>query len=324
MEENISVYKEEIERVLAEVEKEKGDFTFAMVADSHLDNSLSDTLTNIHIIDEKVKFDCLVHLGDFLNGNLSRRYTKSILKDQMKLFREVTSKEKLYPAPGNHDGFYDLAYGNDVVLDEDWYEATEFLGDYENLSRPGNAPYFYVDYPEKKLRLVILNSFHYSDYVEGKSFKKQYGMSLAQIEWMKNEALDLSSDWSVMLFSHDVPFTEYEEDKIFKDNKSVNGNLAFETFLNCKKERGFSVPGWFIGHHHGELIKKLYGINVIAIGSETAYVPTLWHMAGGGVFKERNLGTVSEDLWDAVVLHKDERKIRLVRFGAGEDREITY
>ena len=42
------------------------------------------------------------------------------------------------------------------------------------------------------------------------------------------------------------------------------------------------------------------------------------------MFPERKLGTVTEDAWDAVSIDTNERKIHMVRFGAGDDREISY
>ena len=41
-------------------------------------------------------------------------------------------------------------------------------------------------------------------------------------------------------------------------------------------------------------------------------------------FWERDLDTQSEDLWDALVLKKSERRVYLKRFGAGEDRIVHY
>ena len=81
-------YKKEIQRVAELTEKTEGDFRFAVVADTHLDNSLPDTLENIKAVDENVHFRCLTHLGDFMNGNIPEKYTREILKEQMEMFCE--------------------------------------------------------------------------------------------------------------------------------------------------------------------------------------------------------------------------------------------
>lgn len=76
-----SYYADEVGKVSKKIEQYKDCFKFAVVADSHLDNSLCDTFENLQAVDNKSDFKCLVHLGDFLNGNLPRHYTKSILEE---------------------------------------------------------------------------------------------------------------------------------------------------------------------------------------------------------------------------------------------------
>ena len=50
--------------------------------------------------------------------------------------------------------------------------------------------------------------------------------------------------------------------------------------------------------------------------------PALW--ASGATKPPRQLGTASEDCWDVVVIRPQSRKINMVRFRAGEDREFSY
>lgn len=319
-----SCYKQELERVVKRIDEDRGDFLFSLVADTHLDNSLPDTLANVSATDERVGFDCMLHLGDFLNGNIPKNYTKEILKSQMKDFVGAVGSGAFYPAQGNHDGYVDLCGANDMAIDEDWAEATAFLGNLKNVSRPEGKPYFYADYPEKQLRLIVICSFHYAGFYEGKGFSKLYGIDGEQIRWLKEDALNLGKDWTVMLFSHDTPFSNFDEEKLLEDNVRLNGTLAMNTLLECKRERGFEVAAWFIGHFHGELIARFFGINFILIGCETAYVPQLWDMPKGGFYYPRVLGTEEEDLWDSVVWNKSKRLLRLIRFGAGEDREVSY
>lgn len=327
MNKNIKPYYEnEIKKITDKLNKYNNCFRFAVAADSHLDNSLADTLNNIHAVDKECEFEFLIHLGDFLNGNFSRQYTKQILHEQMELFKECTSSGKFYPVQGNHDGFVDKHSQfnvNDIALDEDWYEATSFVDKYENAVREKNKPYFFIDYPKEKIRLVVICSFHYNEFQNTSNFQKQYGIDTKQIEWLKNSALKADKDWTIMLFSHDTPFSQFNENACI-DNPRVNGNLVMETIHQAQKENGFSLAGWFIGHFHGDYIGKVNGINFILVASETAYVPSLWDMPENGYYPARKCNSAIEDLWDAVVLDKENRKLKLFRFGAGIDREIDY
>ena len=316
-------YIAEVERVSQKLSKYRNCFKFAIVADSHIDNSIQDTFSNIKEVHKNVNFNCLVHLGDFLNGNLPKHYTKAVLKDQMDGFRSSADGKCFYPVQGNHDGFCDLTKSGgisaNIALDEDWYEATKFVDSYENVSRRGNKPYFYVDYSDEKIRMIVLCNFFY----EGGIYKKKFGIDTQQLEWFEECALDVDKGWTVMIFSHDVPLKDLDAE-VCIENSKINGVHAMAILKEARKNKEFDFAGWFVGHTHGDYIGKIDGINFILVASETAYVPQLWSMPNAGYYPERVLNTVSEDLWDCVILDKAERKIKIFRFGAGNDREIDY
>ncbi len=316
------IYDEQIENIINKIGSSAWDLKIAMAADSHLDNSLGTTIENIKIVDRQVSFDCLIHLGDFLNGNLPRNCTKVLLKEQMKLFKETISSGVFYPIQGNHDGYLDLCIGrSDIALDEDWYEATSFVEEYPNVSREEATPYYYVDIPEKKLRLIVICSF----YLNMKTGGKEFGISERQLEWLEHSALQLERGWTVMLFSHDTPFSKFDNDGlIYSDNNRINGTRTLELLKRTREIRGFEIAAWFIGHFHGDLMKVVDGIPFVLLSSQTAYVPQLWKMEKGGYFPERILGTDTEDLWDAVCLDQKNKVLKLFRFGSGEDREVRY
>ncbi len=70
-------YRHEIEHTIQDVHSCGGDLSIALVADSHLDNSVPATIENISAVDQAVHFDCCVHLGYFLAGEIGRRYAKA-------------------------------------------------------------------------------------------------------------------------------------------------------------------------------------------------------------------------------------------------------
>ena len=143
------------------------------------------------------------------------------------------------------------------------------------------------------------------------------------LEWFRNDALNVDSDWTVIAFSHDSPIKNFDENYAL-DNSVHNGIAMLDAIKECKKERGFDFAAWLIGHYHGDFDYCIDGINLVLVASETAYVPTLWTMPEGGYYPDRILGTDTEDLWDAVCVDKNAHTLRFFRFGAGKDREITY
>ncbi len=291
-------YKKEIKKVASKLNKEDCDIRFVVVADSHLDNSIGDTLKNISETDDLVNFDFMLHLGDFLNGNIPKEYTKELLKKQATIFSKAINGD-FFPTPGNHDGYTDLKT-NDMFTDEIWEYAT------------GRKPYYFEDYGD--FRIICVNSFSYEYTPEG-TYKKLYTILDSQIDWLKNTALD--TDKTIIFLSHATPL---------KTLTNTEATPIIEAILEAKKEKGFDIAAWFIGHYHGDYTFNAHGINFILVGSETAYVPQLWGFTENEpeIYVERNLGTLSEDLWDAVTINKDTRTIKLFRFGAGKDRKVRW
>ncbi len=314
-------YQKEVNQIVSKQKQFSDCFCFAVVADTHLDNSMGDTLENLHAVSEHVRVDGLMHLGDFLNGSFPRDYTNLILNEQMSLFQNCISP--FYPVQGNHDGFSDLTkpFSPNMALDEDWYAAISYLEQNPAAHLQKNKPYYYVDVPEKKIRMVFLCTFFYQ--YDGENYEKFYGTDLLQIEWVEHTALTVGEDWTVLLFSHDAPF-EYFDERACTNNPRDNGNLLMNAVKNAQTAYQFTLAAWFVGHFHGDYIGRVNGLNFILVASETAYVPQLWDMPEGGYYPERALGTVTEDLWDLVCLDQKKRKITMLRFGAGSDRSMEY
>ena len=321
-------FREEIENVASTLaaKKTEADLMFVVVADSHLDDYEEDTISNIMAVDRSVHFDFVVHLGDFLNGNLPGKYTESLLNEEMKKYRSATANGIFYPVQGNHDGYCKDTKNKtitDIVLDENWHAATSFTDAYPYLKRKDNDPCYYVDYPDKKVRLIILCSFSY-EWDENGEFRKLYKLAPAQINWLKDEALMLDADWTVMLFSHDGPLRYYDQARYAEEPWNGNNKKLMDALLDAKQERGFSVAAWFIGHWHGEVCQIVEGIPFVIVGSQTCYIPQLWQMPDSGHYEMRERETVLQDLWDAAILNIEKRELYLCRFGAGDDRVIHY
>ena len=309
-------YEQEAEKTIRDVLSCDGDLTIALVADSHLDNSAPETVENIAAVDQAVQFDCCVHLGDFLAGEIGGRYAKLLLRQQLELFRPAVSSGRFFPVQGNHDAC------SGPYSERLWPESIGFLDAEQNVRRPAQKPYYYVDIAKEKVRLVFVCSYY--DEHRGGGPVMIFGYEEDQIQWLQNEALALPSNWTVMLFSHDAPFSAllFDEETALAKNTITNGNQVFYALDQCRKQYGFDIAGWFIGHYHGDRIVTLFGIPFVITASETAYDPQLFD--DDVRFWARTLGTQSEDLWDALVLKKSERRVYLKRFGAGEDRIVHY
>ena len=123
-------YEKETARTIQDVRSCGGDLTIALVADSHLDNSAPATVENITAVDQAVHFDCCVHLGDFLAGEIGGRYAKLLLRQQLDLFRTAVSSGRLFPVQGNHDAC------SGPCSEHLWPEAIGFLDTEPGVCRP--------------------------------------------------------------------------------------------------------------------------------------------------------------------------------------------
>lgn len=227
-------YEYEAAHTIQDVLSCNGDLNIALVADSHLDNSVPATIENISAVDQAVHFDCCVHLGDFLAGEIGRRYAKLLLRQQLALFRPTVSSGRFFPVQGNHDacsGPYSARL---------WPEAIGFLDAEQGVCRPAQKPYYYVDIAKEKVRLVFLCSYFY-EHRDGEPIMI-FGYEEDQIQWLQNETLVLPSDWTVMLFSHDAPFSAllFDEKTALEKNDIVNGNQIFRALEQCRKQYGLT------------------------------------------------------------------------------------
>lgn len=217
----------EIERVIEKITTvtDKNAVNYAIVTDTHYDTQQSvgtpelvdNSVKIIRILAEKGLIDFAGHCGDITtgwrSGDSCRKYTK-IVAD---LFSD-------FPCPvvftiGNHDFNHNpetLKEGahsytltgekNPELLDhEEWYALTQqnFRKDsfiYDEVM-PGSL-YFYVDIPEKKARVVCLESFYCRD------VEKQVRFLAEKVLIVKDEG------WKYVFLSHAPIDNRYEEGKM--------------------------------------------------------------------------------------------------------------
>ena len=126
-----------------------------------------------------------------------------------------------------------------------------------------------------------------------------------------------------MIFSHSILKSRFETGK---DPFIYNG-CSTEAILRLLQQavtNGINIAGWFCGAYGYDAEFKLGGINFISINSQLSHCNEVSKCNGVRFSENRDVGTVNQDCWDAVIVNTNDRKIRLFRFGCGEDRELTY
>lgn len=301
-------------------------FSTIVLTDTHCSPSYSieETANNIKYVNEKVKIDALSHLGDLVNGNLIKPTTLDLIK---KSVYELKKAGRLYITPGNHDfnTFLSEYTGADVVNNGDWYSSTQRFTD-DTTVRNSNKPYFYVEYPKVKIRTIYMNAYHYND----STGKILASWSSELLNWLETDALVTQDGWGIVIFSH-TPFVgQINYGNITPGNSNLMQNLMLG-YNDTKK--GKEIIAWFYGHTHADAVFRIDGIpfpfimtaNSYPEKSDLSYTYTgADNVQQSSTISNRVKGTASQDLWDVAIIRRDLRKIYCVRFGAGNDREISY
>lgn len=312
--------------VLSAVKKDS--LVFALVTDTHLSDTGYETCCNIRETDKAVGFDFIMHLGDFLAGNIPEKASFFLYDKEAEMYRKSISANKLAVVLGNHDGYRNESFkgqlADNIIFDDLWYRHTYFINDFENLAHPAQKPYYYIDFPEKNIRIICLSSSQYTFRPEALEYTKLSGFDDGQCKWFEQDALNVPEGYTVLIFSHIAPLDELDSIEYPANVAAGGGEKMVEILRTAVKNKNITVAAWMAGDSHADVSANFYGINFITTASQTPYIPQLWRMKMGEFPKNRDLGTVNQDLWDAVVVTPSERTLSLFRFGYGIDRIIRF
>ena len=258
-------------------------------------------------------------------------------------FEYTPAKDWVY-CEGNHDRWV-----KDPILPPvQFYAAVNRV--HRNDSRfhfgdGSNGAYYYVDYENKKLRVIVID-----DYDVGSAHDAEYndkaGIRQAQFDWLANTALQVDEGWYVLVLVHQSPYPDMPE-----NNRAVNSDQlvqlfnAFETGVNTtitakdavfedgtfdiNLTTNFQRPGKIIavlsGHNHVDAAQVHNGVNYIT--SSCGYIDVLlYHSQNGQAPKygQRDQHTYSAISFDFGIINFKEQTLRLKRFGYGQDRTFKW
>lgn len=202
--------------------------------------------------------------------------------------------------------------------------------------------YFYYDVPNKKHRVIVLNSQDVPTIIDGDGYAKYISIEVSgyrqrQITWFEQVLRSTPSDVTVSIYQH-YPFgRRYKQDMEYLPYnfemidglieafvtggsflKQYNANEDFKASISCNF---FGIKGKLAflahGHTHVDRISKdEKGIVNYSIGCSVSRPKK-----DQG---DRPLGKLEEDLWDVVVINTKTQHVDLIRFGKGTDRSFDY
>ena len=289
-----------------------GTLNFIILSDSHytVNGTWDDTADNLHRVAEAleangVKLDGVVHLGDATDGLLSAELTRLYVMETQADIHALGYP--FYYVLGNHDSNYFRGNPERFTIEE-----------MRDLYLPGHEHLYYdtvlPEHPAEKqdsthLRMIFLDSFDPGEQV-------RYGFHDEELDWLEDLLSQTPPDWKVLVFSH-VPPTA----RLHFWSDVIRGSRRLLRILHNYQSRTGGLLGFIHGHNHADQIDYEEGFPIISIGCNKCEYFTDKKPKGAIAYK-RQLHTVTQDLWDVCVVSPKTGTVDLIRFGAGEDRQI--
>lgn len=274
------------------------DLAFAVITDTHYVNNgtWERSAYNLWQVATRLPLSGVIHLGDLTDGILPLAQTRESVERVMEGM-ERTGKP-VWLCCGNHDSNY--FRGNPEKMTEQEMSAY-YLG--------REKPYYYVDYPAQRIRILYLYSFDYREQV-------RYGFPMEELDWVRETMESMAETYAALVCAHVPPLPQihYWSDQI------RNGEELLQ-ILEEYHRQGRRVLAYVHGHNHGEQIYRERLFPIVSLGCNKMEDFQREKPEGSWTYS-REQGTVTEDLWDVMIVHADHEGIDFVRFGAGEDRHV--
>ncbi len=260
-----------------------------LMADSHFtyNGTWDDTVAAMKALSERLFLVGIIHLGDLTDGLLPARETKKITRHMIANMKGIG--QNFYSVPGNHD--YNYFRGNPDIYYPD-------------------KPQYYVDYEEKKIRMIFIDSFDPKEAV-------RYGFTDYCVHWL-DSVLDLMPEgFQAIIFSHVPPLVRLQA--------WTNDIRNREKLIEVLDRYADRILAFINGHNHCDhLFNDLHNgqFPIISINcAKCEYF--LAHKPEGAVVPYRRLGDRTQESFDIMQVDTDKNEIYFTRFGAGQDRKVT-
>jgi hypothetical protein len=140
---------------------------------------------------------------------------------------------------------------------------------------------------------------------------------MEMIHWIEKTLNETPAGYKVIIFSHEAPLHRLDYwARLIRNGKKMMRVLEKYNALENRQ-----ILAYIHGHTHGEHVYRGSSFPIISIGSNKCeYNPEI--MPPGARIYERERGSVSQDLWDILMIDGEAEQLHFVRFGAGEDQQF--
>ncbi|MBR4170936.1 MAG: metallophosphoesterase [Kiritimatiellae bacterium] len=242
----------------------------------------------------------------------------------------------VYTAKGNHD----FTIRKDWHVDEGWTytsrEARDFLmswsGNQKGITnaKDPTACYFYVDFPEAKMRYIVADSQDTASERHESFWGVKYGIHETQAEWLASVAFaTIPADWSAVVMHH-IPCAPIVTPSAGERKVQLFLQQILDAYQNrkklqlCGKEFDYTTARGRIvmdltGHRHADRQTFCNGILYVTGACDAAYRDYKIGSTFCGTLPEKKRGTIYEQTFDIYQL-TDDGTLYATRVGGGQDR----
>ena len=268
--------------------------SFVFFTDQHTNMKCGNLINRVC---DAVAGDLLVNGGDVITGSADKAAEIATIRRLMK----AIPNHKQFVVHGNHDG--NRNYGGsteaNAISDAEFYALC--LKPVEEKITSDGRLYYYLDNKNQKVRYIILDTGEPDSAV----------IDDPQIAWMTARITELTSEWTAVIFAHQV-YTSI-------DNIDPSGTKIINA-LNALLT-GAKIACIISGHaHHDQdyMVDNKYPIIV------TTALNAWNESTTQGTPLTRTWGTVTEFAFDVFHIDTANRQIKVTRIGAGSDRTFSY
>lgn len=275
---------------------------------SNVFQNFDDSIELMKYFTTNVHCDCVVNLGDNINGSSNQSLMLEYADHMLSAFNSI-GLPYLF-CMGNHDTNYDPGLKFNI---SQTYRAFMSATKDVVFNYATNGTDFYKDFDDVKIRMVFINT----------QYLNAYFINPDTVTWLADYALN--TDYTVVLCEHmsTIPTQNTYATSIYQGNNVTNVLTSFV-------QNGGTIIQLF-GHAHADYAFTTPWLSIASTCGKFEHVDvatTPWQSiegyTGSIVSPTRTQGTATEQAWDVVIIRPTARKINLVRFGAGDNREFDF
>ena len=173
-----------------------------------------------------------------------------------------------------------------------------------------NRNYYFVDDPMTKTRFIVLSVYE-DDGNAAKAFFEP-----AQKTWLQNVALDMPAGYTAVIFAHFLYSVNYETGAVTPASTTSDILDVVDSYSGSGE-----IACLVAGHTHIDGMTSTPGGIPVFITTCDKYLP--WTVDGVDqepwLTENRELGTITEQAFDVVVVDKTNKLVSFVRIGAPAD-----